>query len=199
MPVRKTIGTIIANVNAIPIDRRSRRTPVAPATTRGQASARSISTNVSGCTCESASTKARSLPRAARAPAFRAAAITRFSARMTRQARETAIAAVRSVETCQLPNQALALLYEMIELRVAARNGRRIRADLLEYSISLASEIGPDRLPRRALLVQQCIHRVSSSNIVSGVHIILPQACVPARDRREPLYSETSLSRVPRQ
>src|SRR5205814_545821 len=46
-----------------------------------------------------AATALARVDRAARAPAFRAAAITRFSARMTRQARETAIAAVRSVET----------------------------------------------------------------------------------------------------
>src|SRR6266705_802597 len=79
-----------------------------------------------------------------------------------------------SVETCQLLNQALALLNKMIELRVAARNRRRIGADLLEYSIFLASEVGPDRVPRRALPVQQCIHRVSSSNVApvcTGVYL----------------------------
>src|SRR2546428_6724628 len=79
-----------------------------------------------------------------------------------------------SVETCQLLNQALALLNKMIELRVAARNRRRIGADLLEYSIFLASEVGPDRVPGRALPVQQCIHRVSSSNVApvcTGVYL----------------------------
>src|SRR6266508_2809632 len=69
------------------------------------------------------------------------------------------------VETCQFLKQALAPFNKMIELRVAAGNRCRIGADLVEYAIFLAPEVGQDRVPRRALPIQGCVDRASASNV----------------------------------
>src|SRR5206468_6680255 len=96
------------------------------------------------------------------------------------------------VESRQLLKQAFAPLEQVVELLIAARNRRRIGADLLEYPISLAPEAGPDRVPCRALPIQRCIHRVSSSNIDQYADQFTPGLLSGARSVVNALFAESS-------
>src|SRR5438552_7919622 len=103
------------------------------------------------------------------------------------------------VESRQLLKQAFAPLEQVVELLIAARNRRRIGADLLEYPISLAPEAGPDRVPCGELPIQRCIHGVSSSSIAPVCGSVYSRLAFGREIGAIAFFAESSFTRAPRQ